>query len=178
MSKGVFDVWCQIAIHSCVVIPFFCNYISRLLSFISYFDKMSLKSGLNTKCLHSREQDHLIWKHDFWEETFFTVMKMSNFVFRTSSDNSLRLTKYGVNALASWETIPPSFLQFGSIWVIHTHTYLCAFLVGHITLFWTILPLTMTKYPKDVKRGSQFIALCKANKSKAKQCATLIFIVV
>ena len=79
----------------------FCNYISGLLSFISYFDKMSLKSGLNTKCLHSREQDHLIWKHDFWEETFFPVMKMSNFVFRTSSDNSLRLTKYGVNALAS-----------------------------------------------------------------------------
>ena len=108
----------------------------------------------------------------------FPVMKMSNFVFRTSSDNSLRLTKYGVNALASWETIPPSFLQFGSIWVIHTHTYLCAFLVGHITLFWTILPLTMTKYPKDVKRGSQFIALCKANESKAKRCATLIFIVV
>ena len=79
----------------------FCNYISGLLSFISYFDKMSLKSGLNTKCLHSREQDHLIWKHDFWEETFFPVMKMSNFVFRTSSDNSLKLTKYGVNALAS-----------------------------------------------------------------------------
>ena len=102
----------------------FCNYISRLLSFISYFDKMSLKSGLNTKCLHSREQDHLIWKHDFWEETFFPVMKMSNFVFRTSSDNSLRLTKYGVNALASWETIPPSFLQFGSIWVTHTHIHL------------------------------------------------------
>ena len=107
----------------------FCNYISGLLSFISYFDKMSLKSGLNTKCLHSREQDHLIWKHDFWEETFFPVMKMSNFVFRNSSENSLRLLKYGVNALASWETIPPSFLQFGSIWVIHTHTYLCAFLV-------------------------------------------------
>ena len=121
----------------------FCNYISGLLSFISYFDKMSLKSGLNTKCLHSREQDHLIWKHDFWEETFFPVMKMSNFVFRTSSDNSLKLTKYGVNALASWETIPPSFPQFGSIWVIHTHTHTltCVLSIqcratGHTTSKW------------------------------------------
>ena len=131
----------------------FCNYISGLLSFISYFDKMSLKSGLNTKCLHSREQDHLIWKHDFWEETFFLVKKMSNFVFRSSSDNSLRLTKYGVNALASWETIPPSFLQFGSIWVIHTHLLVCfpCRTTGHTTLVWTTLPLAMTKYPKDIK---------------------------